>query len=225
MADKTRRDDDCTPEARVAKSLFGYGVLAGPFYVLASVIQGLLTPGFNFARDSWSVLSLGGAGWVHIVVFILTGLFVVAAAVAFSRHLAPGEGHRAWVFLGIYGLLLIVAGISLPDATGASFTLHGTLHLAAGGLGFIGFSVATFVVARRFFRTSARGWAWSTLAAGILLLVGFIGLASGKPTACTVLLFTVTVILSWTWLLLVSLKFYKEADVIGRRDAAALKSP
>ncbi|HWD61268.1 MAG TPA: DUF998 domain-containing protein, partial [Humibacter sp.] len=78
---------DCTPEGRVMKSLLGYGVIVGPFYVVASVVQGLLTPGFDFARDSWSLLSLGAAGWVHVVVFILTGLMVIAAAIGVHRHI------------------------------------------------------------------------------------------------------------------------------------------
>jgi hypothetical protein len=170
------------------------------------------------------VLSLGASGWVHSVVFMLTGLFVIAAAIAFRRHLGVGAGHRSWGFLAFSGLMVILAGVSLPDPTGGSFSLHGTIHLAAGGLGFIAFAVATFIVARRFFGSSPTGWAWFSLAAGILLLAGFGALASGTPSAVTVLLFTATVILSWAWLLFVSLKFYREADVIGRADAAALKS-
>ncbi|MGN6125313.1 MAG: DUF998 domain-containing protein, partial [Humibacter sp.] len=106
---------DCTPEARVTKSLLGYGVIAAPFYVIASVVQGLLTPGFDFARDSWSLLSLGTAGWVHIVVFILTGLMVIAAAIGVHRHIAEGRGRTAWVYLVVYGALLVLAGVFLPD--------------------------------------------------------------------------------------------------------------
>ncbi len=66
-------DDDCTPAARITKSLLGHGVLAGPFYVIASVVQGLLRSGFDFTRDSWSLLSIGPHGWIHVLVFLLTG--------------------------------------------------------------------------------------------------------------------------------------------------------
>jgi hypothetical protein len=224
MAEKTRADDECTPAARITKSLFGYGVIAGPFYVLASVIDGATRAGFDFTRDSWSVLSLGPRGWIHIVVFILTGLMVAAAAVAMRRHLAPGLGRSAAGFLGFYSLMLVLAGIFQPDPTGGSPTLHGILHLAAGGLGFIAFAVTTFVLARRFFRQSARGWAWFSIAAGALLIIGFGFIASGTSSALAVLVFTGTVILSWVWLTLVSLRFYREADAIGRADAQALKS-
>jgi len=216
-----RRGDECTPAARVTKSLFGYGVIAGPFYVLASVIDGLTRSGFDFTRDSWSVLSLGSRGWIHITVFILTGLMVAAAAVAFRRHFEPKLGRSAWVFLAFYGLMLVLAGIFPPDPTGATrVTLHGLLHLAAGGLGFIAFAVSAFIVARRFFRSGMRGWAWFSIVAGGLLLLGFVAIASGTSTSFTVLLFTATVILSWAWLSVVSVRFYREADAIGRADAA-----
>lgn len=215
----TNRHDDCTPEARVTKSLLGYGIIAGPFYVLASVIDGITRAGFSFTRDSWSVLSLGDRGWIHIAVFILTGVMVIAASIGFRRHLMPTLGHRSWAFLGVYGMLLVLAGVFLPDKTGGTPTLHGLLHLAAGGLGFIAFAVTTFIVARRFFRRNASGWAWFAIVSGVLLLIGFGAIASGTSTAFTVLLFTATVVLSWVWLSLVSRRFYREADEKGRSDA------
>jgi hypothetical membrane protein len=222
MATKPGANDDCTPAARVTKSLFGYGVIAGPFYLLASIIDGATRSGFSFTRDSWSVLSLGPRGWIHVTVFILTGLMVIAAAIAFRRHLEKSDGRLAWSFLGFYGLMLIVAGISRPDPTGGAFSLHGVVHLAAGGLGFVAFAVQALVLARRFFRRSQPGLGWLSVAAGVLLIVGFGAIASGTSSAAIVLLFTGTVILSWVWLSLVSLRFYREADVIGRQDAAAL---
>jgi hypothetical membrane protein len=221
---KTRPDDECTPAARITKSLFGYGVIAGPFYVLASVIDGATRTGFNFTRDSWSVLSLGPHGWIHIVVFILTGLMVIAAAVAFRRHFELGRGRAAWAFLAFYGLMLVVAGIFRPDPTGGTPSAHGLVHLAAGGLGFIAFAISAFIVARRFFRAALKGWAWLSVAAGVLLLVGFGAIASGTSSAFTVLLFTATVVLSWVWLSLVSVRFYREADAIGRADAASINA-
>ena len=35
----------CTPVARTTKSLLGYGVLAGPLYVLVSLAQAVTRPG------------------------------------------------------------------------------------------------------------------------------------------------------------------------------------
>jgi hypothetical protein len=145
--------------------------------------------------------------------------------VAMRRHLEPKLGRSAWLFLAFYGLMLILAGIFLPDPTGATtLTLHGLLHLAAGGLGFVAFAVSAFILARRFFRRALRGWAWFSIIAGALLIIGFGAIASGTVSAAAILLFTAAVILSWVWLSLVSLRFYREADVIGRADAAAMKA-
>jgi Protein of unknown function (DUF998) len=213
------RTDECSPRARVTKSLLGYGVIVGPFYVVASVTQGLLTPGFSFSRDSWSLLSLGPSGWVHVGVFLLTGLMLGAGAVGFRRHLRGATGASASIWLMIYGALLIVAGVALPDRPGTG-TLHGVIHLASGGLGFIAFAIACFALARRFRRESAGLLAAGSVASGVLLLVGFVGIAVASGSAGAVIGFTVTVCLAWAWLTVVSLRFYREADVIGRAEAS-----
>lgn len=207
---------DCTPEARVTKSLLGYGIVAGPFYVLCSVVQGLLTPGFSFATDSWSLLSLGGAGWVHVAVFILTGLMTAAAAIGYRRHLPSGAGRRAWLFLLLYGILLIVAGIALPDAAGAGFSVHGMLHLLAGGLGFIAFAVWSFAMARRLRAGASGSGAAVSVAVGVLLIVGFVAIAASGGSAVATIGLTVVVVLAWAWLTVVSVRMYREAALAGR---------
>jgi hypothetical protein len=209
--------DDCTPAARITRSLLGYGVLAGPFYVGASVVHGLLRTGFDFGHDSWSLLSLGPRGWVHVLVFVLTGLMVGAAGVGFRRH----AGGLAGPALIVYGALLVVAGFARPDAPGAGLSTHGLVHLAAGGLGFVAFAVAAFATARRFARRGRGGWAAWSVVAGVLLLVGFVGVASGSASAPVILGFTLGVVLSWAWLLTVSLRYYGEAAQDGRAPAAA----
>ena len=212
--------EDCTPEARVTKSLLGYGVLAGLVYVLGSVIDGLTRPGFDFAHDSWSLLSLGSRGWIHVVVFVLTGLMVAAAGVGFRRH-ARGAAGPALV---AYGALLVLAGVFVPDAPGGSFSVHGLLHLAAGGLGFIAFAVAAFSTGRRFGREGARGWAAFSVVSGVLLLLGFFAVASGSTAAPVVLGFTATVLLSWVWLALASIRTYRQAHEVGRIPASEVVS-
>ena len=88
----------CDPATRVTKSLLGYGVLAGPFYVLVVLGQALLRPGFSLARDDASLLSNGSFGWVQILNFVLTGSMVIAFAAGVARALRRGRepaGGRA----------------------------------------------------------------------------------------------------------------------------------
>ena len=215
-----RRGADCSPRQRVTKSLLGYGVLAGAVYVIGSVLQGLLTPGFSFARDSWSHLSLGPAGWVHVLVLVLTGLMVVAAAIGFRRHL-ESRGRAAWAWLAGYGVLLVVAGLALPDRASGPGTVHGLVHLAAGGLGFVAFAVACFLLAARFGASGATRLRWSGIGAGALLLVTFVALAATAGASAAVVAFTIGVVASWAWLAAASVHLYAEAAEIGRREAAA----
>ena len=59
--------------AAVTRSLLGYGVVVGPLYLVAGVAQGLLRPGFSFARHPLSVLANGDYGWVQTANFAISG--------------------------------------------------------------------------------------------------------------------------------------------------------
>lgn len=215
---------DCPPEVRITRSLLGYGMLAGPFYVVASVIEGIARPGFDFTRHDWSLLANGGVGWIHMLVLGLTGLMVIAAAVGFVRHLrARGRSGAAGWFLGVYGAGMVGAGIFIadpangfplgtPEGPDPTPSVHALLHLVFGGLGFIGLIVCCLIRARQFHKESERGWAVFSLATGVLFLAAFIGIASGgSATSVGVLAFTAAIILAWTWLLLVSRRMYRLA--------------
>ena len=93
---------DCPPASvRVTKSLLGYGVIAGPFYVVASLVEALTRSGFSLAHDDWSLLASGALGWIHVLVLVLTGLMVGAAAAGVVRQLRAERRSAAsgW-FLG-----------------------------------------------------------------------------------------------------------------------------
>lgn len=47
---------------RVTRSLLGYGMLAGPFYVAVSLAQALSRDGFDLTRHAWSLLANGEHG-------------------------------------------------------------------------------------------------------------------------------------------------------------------
>ena len=110
------RTDTCSPAGRVTRSLLGYGVVAGPFYVGVVLVQALIRPGFNLLRDDASLLSNGALGWIQIANFVLTGAFVLAFAVGIGRALANGRG-ATWAprLIAVYGVGLIAAGIFTAD--------------------------------------------------------------------------------------------------------------
>ena len=92
-------------------------------------------------------------------------------------------------------------------------SLHGLLHLAFGGLGFIGLVVCCLIRARHFKKDDGGAWSVFSLATGVLFLAAFIGIASGgASTSVGVLAFTAAVLLAWTWLFLASLRDYRTIE-------------
>src|SRR5215218_2154732 len=122
----------------VTKSLLGWGVVAGPFYLIVGLAQALLVPGFDLSRHALSLLLLGPLGWIQAANLVLTGLMVLAAAVGFARLLPGRRGRWAGVLLGLYGVSLFAAAIFPPDPTGGfppggadatTASMSGLLHL------------------------------------------------------------------------------------------------
>ena len=216
---------DCPPApVRVTKSLLGYGVVAGPFYVAASLAEALTRSGFSLAHDDWSLLANGALGWIHVLVLALTGLMVAAAAAGVVRQLRAERLNAAsgW-FLGVYAAGLVGAGLFIADPadgfpvgtpTGPTVTpsWHGTLHIVFGGIGFLGLITACLVLAWQFRVQRQLSWAVFSLVTGVLFFAAFAGIAmGGAASSAGVLAFAGAVILAWTWLALVSAHLYRRA--------------
>lgn len=199
----------CTPESRVTRSLLGYGIIAGPFYVGLSVLQGLTRDGFDFERHAWSMLANGPYGWIQSANLVLTGLMVAAFAVGLARN---GAGTRAARLVGAFGAGMAGAGVfradpgqGFPEGTpegAAEVSWHGMLHFAVSGVGFVCLVVAMFLLARRF----APGF--SRIAA-VVFLAGFLAMAAGGGAAWSVLVFTGAIVLAWGWVTALAVAEYR----------------
>ena len=216
-------DAACSPAARVTRSLLGYGVLAGPFYVAVALGQGLLRPGFDLAHDDVSLLSNGAFGWIQVANFLITGLMVVACAAGVRRALGTGRGATwAPILLGIYGIGLIGAGIFVADPmngfpAGApagrpeTISLHGILHIVFAGIGFIALVAACFVMARRYAAEHRTSRTWFSIVTGVAFMAAFAGVASGSGSAAVVIAFWVALVIAWTWIATLSIDLYRRA--------------
>ena len=216
---------DCPPAAvRVTKSLLGYGVVAGPFYVAASLTEAFTRSGFSLAHDDWSLLANGALGWVHALVLVLTGLMVGAAAAGVVRQRrAEGVNAASGWSLGVYAAGLVGAGLFIADPAdgfpagtppGPTVTpsWHGTLHIIFGGIGFLGLITACLMLAWQFRVQRQLTWAFFSLITGVLFFAAFAAIATGgAASSAGVLTFTGAVILAWTWLALVSAHLYRRA--------------
>jgi hypothetical protein len=119
------------------------GVVAGPLFVGIALAQMLTRPGFDPLRHPVSLLANGAGGWIQVVNFIVTGLLVLAFAVAVRRQLAAGAA-RAWapILLATCGMGLVIGGlfradpalgfpIGTPDEVPATMSVPGAIHAAA----------------------------------------------------------------------------------------------
>ncbi len=104
VLEHTTSTTSCDRESRITKSLLGYGVIAGPVFVVVSLAQALTRPGFDPARHAWSLLSNGDLGWIQVTNFVAAGLMTAALAVGLRR---AGAGTWAPRLIGVYGLSLV----------------------------------------------------------------------------------------------------------------------
>lgn len=216
---------DCPPlPVRVTKSLLGYGVIAGPIYVVVAAAQALTRDGYDPTRHAVSQLANGTLGWIQITNFLVTGAMVIAAAVGVRRALGPGR-RPVWAagLLGAYGVGLIGAGVFRADPSDGfppgtppgmgEVSWHGLAHFAIAGLGFACLIGACVVIGGWFARRGEPAWAWFSRGTGAVFAISFLALASGTGGAATILAFTAAVVLAWGWLSAVSVKLYRGVPV------------
>ena len=211
----------CSAEVRVTRSLLGWGVLAGPFYVVLGLTQAATRDGFDLTRHPWSLLAVGQYGWIQTANMMLTGLMLVAAAIGYRRVLRTGVGAR-WAprLLAAYGVALVAAGLfhadpmqgfplGTPTVPPVQPTAHGTVHMVVGAVGFGCLVMATGLLATRFRREGRGRLAAFTAATGAALLVAFAAIASGSGAPAVTLSFTGAVVLTWVWLSVTSSRLYR----------------
>jgi hypothetical protein len=200
------------------------GAAAGPLYVGIATIEAIVRDGFDIRVHSLSLLANGSGGWLHSAMLVGTGLLTVLGVLGLARSFPAGNRCRtAVVGLAVFGLGVAAAGsmradpalgfpIGAPDGQPETATWHGIGHLVAGGVGFVGLIFACLAMALWWWRRAQRGWAWFSLVTGVFYLVTFSGLASGANTFAN-LMFTVAVILGWSWTTLLMMRAGKEGSL------------
>ncbi|MEL5959452.1 DUF998 domain-containing protein [Streptomyces sp. CLV115] len=159
------------------------GMAAGPLFLGVAAVQGLVREGFDFTRNAFSQLALGGPGWIQTVNFVLTGALLAAGAVGLRRLLRGGAGERGVpVLLGVFGASFLAAAVFDADA-GAGFPVgspetgtlsgHGAVHMFSGMIGYLALCAAFVILARPLAARGYRAWALSSRLAPALVLAGF----------------------------------------------------
>jgi hypothetical protein len=203
--------------AAVTRSMLGWGVVAGPFYLVVGLVLALRTDGFHLGDHALSLLMLGDLGWVQSVNLVLTGLMVLVAAKGFERAAEDsGRGRRLSVSLGIYGLCLVASGLFPPDpvegfppgSTGGGASVTGVLHLGFGGIGFV--ALAAAILFPRWARSrGATTVATLSVVAGVVVIVGFLAGAALATSRVGVPALWLAVVVGFAWLLAASVYAYR----------------
>jgi len=202
--------------AAISRSLLGWGVVAGPFYVLVGFVLALTRPGFDITRHALSLLTLGEHGWIQRANFVLSALMVIAAAYGILRAIRSGRGLAIGTLTGAYGLCLVLSGIFLPDPasgfppgqTVGIPTTGGILHLLFGGIGFVCFSAAAFAYAKWASVRGEAGQSWLGILCGAVTLIGFVCGAVLAQSPIGVGLLWLSVLAGWLWLALACAHLY-----------------
>jgi hypothetical protein len=208
--------DELDTSAAVTRSLLGWGVVAGPFYVVVGLVLALTRPGFELSHHALSLLMLGEHGWLQRTNLVLTGLMVLAAAIGAARALRDGRGLAIATTTAVYGLALLASAVALPDpaagfppgSTSGVISTHGLLHLVFGALGFLALAVGAFAEGRWRASLGERGAARRSRLLGALVLVGFLAGAALAQLVVGTLLLWVAVLAGFAWLALASARLY-----------------
>ncbi len=195
------------------KFLLRCGVVAGPFYLVAGLMQAFLRTGFDFSRHPLSVLANGPGGWIQTANFALTGLMVIAAAVGLGRALAPRSRGVTW-FLGGFGMAMIVAAIfpadpvdgfppGTPKGPPTSISATGLTHFIVGSLGFTFLAISCFFAAWALWRRNLSSLALLSLFSGAAVVLGFFG---GLMLPMGIWGIWIAVVVGWAWLGVLSVR-------------------
>jgi hypothetical protein len=209
-------DPNLDRDAAITRSLLGWGVVAGPFYVVFGLVLAITRPGFDLTKHALSLLTLGDLGWLQRTNLILTGLMAIAAAIGILRAIRNGRGLAMGVLVIVYGGGLILSAIFTPDpvagfppgSSGGEFTLSGILHLLFGALGFLAIAVAAFAHAAWSRSIGAPGRAPVSIVLGIVVIIGFVGGAALSSNSFGVALLWIAVLAQFTWLALACSQIY-----------------
>ncbi|WP_262285411.1 DUF998 domain-containing protein [Micromonospora sp. MA102] len=188
------------------RKLLTAGLVAGPLYVVVSLIEVAVRDGFDPSRHAWSMLANGSFGWVHSANLVVSGALVVAGATGLSQAL---RSQTAAALLALYGAGMVGAGIFRADP-GRGFpagtpevvpvSWHGILHFVVGGIGFVGLFGACQFLGRRLRRENRPRLAAFSHVTGTLFLVLFVAMAATGGASWALLTFTAAVILASVWL-------------------------
>src|SRR5215467_5766240 len=96
--------------------LLACGAVAGPIYVMLTLVQALTRAGFDLRRHRFTWLTAGEFGWIHQTNMVLVGVLTVLFAIGMSRMMRTGRG-AVWgpLLLALFGAGYTLGAVMTPD--------------------------------------------------------------------------------------------------------------
>jgi Protein of unknown function (DUF998) len=189
----------------MTRTLLLCGAVSGPLFILAVLVQSFTVPGFDIRVDLISLLSLSTHGFVQIANFTLCGVLNLLYAVGLWRRLHGGpSGTFAPIFIGLYGLLLVVVGLFVTDpsngfppgsVTPTMPSSHGMIHAGGALWVFVTCAATLAVFVRHFLARRERRWAAYCGVSSLAMLAIFFGSFTFKTSAS--LFLDVSLVIGW----------------------------
>jgi hypothetical protein len=204
-------------ERMSTRALLACGVVAGPIYVVVTLIQALTREGFDMKQHRFTLLTAGDLGWIHQLNMVLVGASTLLLAIGVRRALRTGRG-ALWIprLLALFGLAYVVGGLLTSDPV-AGFpmgttpdlvetTLEGKIQNASRGVSTLLLLATSGVLAGRLASQGRRGWA-VFFGAGIpvvFLVLAAVGRVLGTNPAAPAFLMT-----PWVWVTALAFYLYR----------------
>jgi Protein of unknown function (DUF998) len=196
------------------RALLTCGMIAGPLFVVAALLQASTRDGFDVKRHPISMLSLGDLGWIQVANFVISGLLFVICAVGLRRVLHPGRaGTWGPLLIAAFGLSLIAGGVfpadpalgfppGAPEGPPPNMSPAGIVHGLSFAVGMSSLIASFFVFARRFGGVGERGWVWYCLLSGLL----FVSITAFGMAKQDFRIMAVAIVIGWGWTALIAAK-------------------
>jgi hypothetical protein len=174
----------------LTKRLLACGVISGPLFVVAFLVEGATRADYDPLRHPVSSLALGGWGWTQTANFIAAGLLTLAFAAGLRRALRP-SGGSTWgpLLVGTWAVGLLGAGVFVTDPVSGyppgspdralGYSWHGAVHDLFSLTAFVALAAACFVFGRRFAMRDERGWAIYSVVSGFVFALAFVLASAG----------------------------------------------
>ena len=209
------------PRDARTRALLTCGVVAGPLFTVAWLVEGATRAGYDPLRHPISSLAIGDLGWTQDASFVVTGLLTLAFAAGLWRAMRP-LGGSTWgpLLIGACGIGLLGAAAFVADpisgyppgtpGVAPYLSVHGGLHQLFSTFVFIGLPAACLVFTRRLAGWHERGWAIYSAVTAVAFLAAFVLASAGFGQSASLVAFgglfqRIALTAGWIWLTLLAL--------------------